>query len=76
MNLVAQLKENGVTYRLLKQLLQYSVNVRRNDFLKLKQIGAIEEILEDIYMISDSAFYDKEEGLITTNHWLEETLIL
>ena len=76
MNLVAQLKENGVTYRLLKQLLQYSVNVRRNDFLKLKQIGAIEEILEDIYMISDSAFYDKEVGLITTNHWLEETLIL
>ena len=76
MNLVAQLRENGLTYRLMTRLLQYSVNVRRNDYLKLKQIGAIEEVLEDMFMISDSAFYDNEVGLITTNHWLEETLIL
>ena len=76
MDLVERLKREGVTYTLMKALSQYSVNVRNNDLKKLMDAGAIEEVLEGIYVVSDPVFYDKEVGLVTDNHWLEESLIV
>lgn len=76
MDLVERLKKDGVTYSLMKALSQFSVNVRKGDIKKLKDAGAIEEVLEGIFVVGDSAFYDKEVGLITDNYWLEESLIV
>lgn len=76
LDLVERLKKEGVTYTLMKALSQYSVNVRNNDLKKLMDAGAVEEVLEGVYVVSDSKFYDKEIGLVTENHWLEESLIV
>ena len=76
MDLVERLKNEGVTYTLTKALSQYSVNVRNNELKKLTDAGAIEEVLEGIYVVSDPLFYDKKIGLVTDNHWLEESLII
>ena len=76
MDLVECLKSEGVTYSLMKALSHYSVNVRNNDLKKLKDAGAVEEVLEGVYVVGDPIFYDKEVGLITDNHWLEESLIV
>lgn len=76
MDLVERLKRDGVSYSLMKALSQYSVNVRNNDLKKLMDAGAVEEVLEGVYVVSDSKFYDKEIGLVTENHWLEESLIV
>ena len=75
MDLANQLKNKGISYRLMKQLSQFSVSIRQQDFQTLQQAGAIEEILDGIYVIAPTSFYDRNVGLITTNQWLEETLI-
>ena len=41
MALYQQLLSQGPSYSLLKELAQYSVNVRKSDFDKLRRIGAI-----------------------------------
>lgn len=74
--LLEQVKNKGITYSLMKQLAQYSVNVRNNDMKKLREAGVVDEILENVYVIKDTAFYDDNVGLIITNHWLEENLIV
>ena len=75
-DLLEQVKSNGITYSLMKQLAQYSVNVRNNDMKKLQEAGAVEEIIENVFVIKDTSFYDDNVGLIINNHWLEETLIV
>ena len=76
MDLVERLKNEGPTYRLMKALSQYSVNVRERDMKKLFGMGAIEELFEGVFVISDKAFYDEQVGLVLENHWLEESLIV
>ncbi|MBO7083450.1 MAG: CRISPR-associated helicase Cas3' [Bacteroidales bacterium] len=76
MELLERLKNEGVSYSLMKALSQFSVNVRDGDKDKLKKAGAIEEVLEGVYVIRDQSFYSKEVGLVTDNHWLEESLIV
>lgn len=76
MDLVERLKKEGVTYSLMKSLSHYSVNVRNNDLKKLTDAGAVEEVLEGVYVVGDPIFYDKEVGLVTENHWIEESLIV
>ena len=76
MELVKKLINDGVSYSIMKALSQFSVNVRKIDFDKLKDAGAIEEVLEGIFVIRETAFYDKQIGLVTDNHWLEESLIV
>lgn len=76
MDMVKRLKRDGVSYTLMKALSQYCVNVRNNDMKKLMDAGAVEEVLEGIYVVGDPKFYDKEIGLVTENHWLEESLIV
>ena len=76
MDLVGRLLNEGPSYSLMKALSQFSVNVRDGDKDKLKKAGAIEEVLEGVYVIRDQSFYNKEVGLVTDNHWLEESLIV
>ena len=76
MELAGRLKEEGLTYRLAKMLSQYSVNVRQSDMRLLQASGAVEEVIEGIFVVSSPACYDDKVGLITDNQWLEETYIL
>ena len=76
MDIVERLKLEGPTYRLMKALSQYSVNVRERDMKKLFGMDAIEELFEGVFVISDKAFYDDQVGLVLENHWLEETYII
>ena len=76
MDLVEQLRREGPSYRLMKGLSQYSVNVRNNDWKKLLATGSVEELFEGIYVICDKGFYDDKVGLVSENHWLEESLIV
>ena len=75
MTLVKQLEHVGPTYGLMKKLNQYTVNVRERDFKELKAGGFVEEKIEGIYVVPDSAQYSGKVGLLTDNHWIEELLI-
>lgn len=74
--LIERLKRDGITYSLLKQLSQYSVNVRERDFRKLLSYGAIEVIQDGIYVVNDKAQYDEHIGLRLDNHWMNELLMI
>ncbi len=76
MDIVERLKLEGPTYRLMKSLSQYSMNIRERDMKKLFGMGAVEELFEGVFVISDKAFYDEKVGLVLENHWLEETYII
>ena len=70
------LKESGCTYPLMKQLAKFTVGVHSSDFDKLVSYGAIEEVLEGIYVLTDRVQYDKNTGLSLDNHWMEELLMI
>ena len=76
MNLYQRLLSEGPSYQLMKQMAQYSVNIRKRDFDKLKKMEVIEEPFESIYVIANPAFYHDDTGLSIENHWLEETYII
>lgn len=71
-----RLLSEGPSYQLMKQMAQYSVNIRKHDFEKIKSIGGIEEPFENIYVITNPAFYHDDTGLSIENHWIEETYII
>ena len=75
MQLIRRLKTEGINYPLMKQLSQYSVNIHERDFQKLLGYGAIEEIIEGIYVVNDRAQYDENIGLRLDNHWMNEILM-
>lgn len=75
LELLERLKEQGPSYSLMKQLGQYTVSIRQNDFKRLLQTGTVDEVLEGIYVIADKSQYSDKVGLLTDNHWLEEILI-
>lgn len=76
MELIAKLKQEGPSYQLMKKLGQYTVNIRQNDFKALLKIGQVVEVTENTYLVEDNAQYDDKVGLLTDNHWLEETCII
>ena len=76
MNLYQRLLSERPSYQLMKQMAQYSVNIRKHDFDMLKSIGAIEEPFENIYVITNPAFYKDDTGLSIGNNWLEEIYII
>lgn len=76
LELVERLKSEGISYLLLKQLAQFSVNIHERDFNKLKSYGAIEEVIEGIYVVNDRAQYDDQIGLRLDNHWMNEILMV
>lgn len=63
-----------MTYSLVKQLSQYSVSIHEQDFRQLVHYGAIEEVLESVYVVTDMAQYDENIGLRLENHWMNEIL--
>ena len=71
-----QLISHGPSYSLLKKMSRYSVNVREKDLARLKQVGAVEQPFESVYVITDPKFYNDEIGLTYNNHWIEETYII
>lgn len=75
-NLYQRLLSEGPSYQLMKQMAQFSVNIRKHNFDKLKSIGAIEEPFENIYVITNPVFYHDDTGLSIENHWIEETYII
>ena len=74
--LINQLKNDGYSYSLMRQLAQYGVNVRDKDLLKLMEAGAVEEIYDKVLFVRDTKFYDKNIGLKIENHWLDESRII
>lgn len=65
-----------VSYRLMKQLSQYSVNVRQPDFKTLQAAGAILSVADNIHILKDISLYDERTGLTCHNKFLEETIII
>ena len=74
LQLVEQIKQNGPSYTLMKKLAKYTVGVRETDFNALLSAGAVEKVLEGLYVVSDAAAYNHKSGLSTNNHWLEEII--
>lgn len=77
LNLVEQLKTKGISHSLMKELSQYSVNIRDNDLKKLIEAGVIEKIgnCDSLFVVSFVQNYDELVGLKTDNYWLEEIFI-
>lgn len=76
LELVEQLKQYGVSYRLMKQLSKYSVNIYNNDLKVLQQIGVIEEINDGIFAVKNKEQYDEKLGLLTDNLWDDKLLLI
>ena len=73
---IEELRHKGPSYPVLKILSQYAVSVRQKDFILLQNAGALEELFEGIWILSQESQYDGKIGLATDNQWLEETLII
>ncbi|MDD7202480.1 MAG: CRISPR-associated helicase Cas3' [Sphaerochaetaceae bacterium] len=74
--LVDQIRRNGVNYKNLKEISQYSVGVRKRDFEKLRDKGLVEAIVDDMYMLVDCNRYNNSTGLILDDFWPEEPLMI
>jgi len=75
--LIDRLEKEGPSYSLMKELAQYTVNIRKNDYNKL--IGVLydeEKMPPDIHYIKDIGQYDRNVGILTKNHWIDEILII
>ena len=75
MELIERIKNDGISYSLMKQLSQYCVNIHDRDFQKLKSYAAVEEVIEGIRVVNDRAQYDENIGLRLDNHWMNEILM-
>ena len=75
LQLIERMKTEGINYSLMKQLSQYSVTIHERDFHKLLSYGAIEKVIESIYVVNDRAQYDENIGLRLDNHWMNEILM-
>ena len=72
--LIAQLKQTGPTYALMKKLGQYMVNVYEQDFKALSAMGVVTEICDGLYAVEYQQQYDRLLGLLTDNNWTNEFL--
>lgn len=75
LDLIQRIRDEGITYELMKKLSSYMVNLREKDFVKMKKERLLKEVVEGIYLLPDREQYDINTGLVTDNHWLEEILI-
>lgn len=76
LRLVEQLKQQGPSYTLMKQLSKYSVNVYQSDFKALCQSGAVKEVIEGIFVVDQKAQYDGQLGLLIENQWEDKLLLV
>jgi CRISPR-associated endonuclease/helicase Cas3 len=72
--LIKRLQTEGLSHFLMQQLGQYSVNVHKYDFEKLKRIG-LQEIVTNVFLLPDREQYNEKIGLSIENRWLDEILI-
>jgi CRISPR-associated endonuclease/helicase Cas3 len=73
--LVDHLTTQDYSNKLQKQLSQYTVSVRKQDFNKLLSYGAIEELMDGIYFLPSADFYDTNVGIKINNQWIDEVYI-
>lgn len=62
------MRTERICQSLMKQFSQYSVNIHDRDFKKLSGCGAIEEMVEGIFVVNDRAQDDENAGLRLDNH--------
>lgn len=65
--LLKELRYSGPYRKLMRKLQRYSVNVYENEFNKLKNIGAIEELHPGIWGLCITNGYDRKLGLLLTD---------
>lgn len=63
-NISASIKAGIITKQNLRWLQLFTVNIYRDSFIKLSKKGAIEQIAENIFAITDPRYYDPVYGLI------------
>jgi CRISPR-associated helicase cas3 len=73
--IIEKYKAHGTSYRLMKELGQYSVSLSKHDFKVLMEAGSVQEV-GNIYFLSDPLAYDNEIGVKVDNHWLNENIII
>jgi CRISPR-associated endonuclease/helicase Cas3 len=74
--LINELKAFGPNYKIIKKLSRFSVTLHHKDFDELLNAGIIEEILPNIFYISNEKQYSDLTGLSVQNHWLNEIHII
>ena len=74
MELVKQLLDEGPSYKLMKKLSQYMVNVHQPDFKVLQSLGVVSERKEGLFVVDYKQQYDANIGLRIDNNWANEVL--
>lgn len=76
LSLIEKFKNEGPSYALMRELSQYSVNLRQYNLDQMVADGIVEEVIAGIYVAAGNNQYNANVGLLTENQWLEETLII
>ncbi len=76
MDLVQQLQEYGPSYMLMKNLSKYMVNINKEDFKVLLDMGVVSEKQEGLFVIEYKRQYDAHIGLRIDNNWTNEVLTI
>lgn len=64
LGLLSRIKVEGPSYRLLKALSRYSVNIRRDDLKSMIEAGVVEETPEGIHVLRRKECYSQDVGLV------------
>ena len=65
-----------ISYKTIIKLMQYCVSINSYGFNILKSMGALEVFTDNIYILRAKNYYDQNTGLVKTNPWLDEPLII
>lgn len=74
-SLVDQLTSGNITYLLMKKLMQYSVNVSKYVIDNLEKENIVYKV-NGQYVADGNQYYSPDIGLLSENHYLEETLMV
>lgn len=76
MDLINELLQNGPSYKLMKKLSKYGVNLNKTDFAALQKAGVVNEKAEGVFVVEYKQQYDEHLGLRIENDWTEQSLII
>lgn len=76
MDLVQRYLQDGPSYGLMKKLAKFGVNVNKNDFETLLEMGVVSEKKEGFWVVDYAQQYDRHLGLRTDNNWANKELII
>ena len=71
-----QISHDGISYPIIKRISEYSVSIHEKDYIKLREMGAITDICENLYYVDSAKQYDEKTGVVVDNVWLEEILTI